>query len=152
MPTSLLESPKAYTILGDPTKRSFIVWQCSQWISGKANCWCQPVYIFYIKINKNTKNNIPFSRNIGPARKSTSYTEKQTNKWSTKYNDIGEKLMSYFRYMYSLSRQNATNTYSFGPLVRSHLALAFVLMLRPHSPELVLFPEFEFRTQIGALP
>ena len=34
-------------------------------------------------------------------------------------------------------------------LVLSHLGLAFVLMLRPFSPELVMFSDFEFWTSLG---
>ena len=34
-------------------------------------------------------------------------------------------------------------------LVLSHLGLTFVLMLRPFSPELVMFSDFEFRTSHG---
>ena len=41
------------------------------------------------------------------------------------------------------------NAYSFRHLVLSHFGLAFVLMLRLFSPELVVFSDFEFRTFIG---
>ena len=34
-------------------------------------------------------------------------------------------------------------------LVLSHLGLAFFLILRPFSPELVMFPDFEFWTSLG---
>ena len=46
-------------------------------------------------------------------------------------------------------RQPTEDIFSSGHLVLSHLELAFVLMLRPLSPELVMFPDFEFRTSPG---
>ena len=36
-----------------------------------------------------------------------------------------------------------------GHMVLSHLGLAFVLMLSPFSPELVMFPDLEFRSSLG---
>ena len=44
--------------------------------------------------------------------------------------------------------QQTEDVYYSGHLVLSHLGLAFVLMLIPFSPELVLFSDFEFRTSL----
>ena len=39
--------------------------------------------------------------------------------------------------------------YTSGHLVLSHLGLAFVLMLRPFSTKLVMFPDFAFLISFG---
>ena len=51
------------------------------------------------------------------------------------------------------TRSLVTQTFTSGKLkkvgILSYFGLAFVLMLRPLSPELVMFSDFEFRTSLG---
>ena len=50
-------------------------------------------------------------------------------------------------YIYTIIVEDS-RPYSFGHLVLSHLAHVCVLMLRPFSAELVMFPNFEFLTPL----